>query len=107
MENGIMPVSRIDNVLVEPTGALTVRLLTVIVNGKSCAVVESIVTVFEFALVINVSESPRNGADPRDQFVATSHLPLAPLIQLFVVPASEIPMQGENSVMPLPVAVIN
>src|SRR5579862_6840169 len=108
MCNGVLvPALLTDSVLIAPPGAPMVRLLMVIVDGKLTAVLLSMVAVFELALVIKIDDCPLYGATPRDQLVEASHLPLTLLVQLFVLPAAITISQWLNSVVPLPVAVMN
>src|SRR2546422_219825 len=102
-----MPPCASRRVLVAAPGALITRLLIVIVLGALPAVVVSLFTVLVPALVIRTMERPLNGGTFSDQFEGVSHFPLALLVQLFVRPPAITWRAWQNSVFPLPVAVMN
>src|SRR5262245_57549958 len=77
------------------------------VVGNPLAVVASLFTLFVPALVIRTRECPLKGGTPNDQLAPDSQLPLALLVQLFVLPVAVISRACENSVSPLAVAVTN
>src|ERR1044071_2183939 len=94
-------------VLVAASGALMTRLLIVSVVGAVAAVVTSLFTVLVPAFVINTSERPLYGGTFSDQLGPVSHLPLKLLVQLSMLPPATTCRAFENSVVPLPVAVMN
>src|SRR5438477_9100449 len=102
-----MPPCASSRVFVAAPGALITRLLIVMVLGALSAVVASLFTVLVAAFVIRTRERPLYGGTFSDQFGPVSHLPLALFVQLLMLPPATTWRAFENSVFPLPVAVIN